>query len=119
MGGPRRSPAEAVASLSEAIDLIRATWDGGRRGGIFADGEQYRIRGAKRGPEPAHDVSIWLGVLGPRMLRLAGEKADGWLPSAERRPRSPRSARSAARSTTLTRTPLPTRTGTRTSTSVR
>ena len=52
MGGPRRSPAEAVASLSEAIDLIRATWDAGRRGGIFADGEQYRIRGAKRGPEP-------------------------------------------------------------------
>jgi alkanesulfonate monooxygenase SsuD/methylene tetrahydromethanopterin reductase-like flavin-dependent oxidoreductase (luciferase family) len=81
MGGPRRSPAEAVASLSEAIDLIRATWDAGRRGGIFADGEQYRIRGAKRGPEPAHDVPIWLGVLGPRMLRLAGEKADGWLPS--------------------------------------
>ena len=81
MGGPRRSPAEAVASLSEAIDLIRATWDAGRRGGIFAAGEQYRIRGAKRGPEPAHDVSIWLGVLGPRMLRLAGEKADGWLPS--------------------------------------
>jgi alkanesulfonate monooxygenase SsuD/methylene tetrahydromethanopterin reductase-like flavin-dependent oxidoreductase (luciferase family) len=81
MGGPRRSPAEAVASLGEAIDIIRATWDAGRRGGIFADGEQYQIRGAKRGPEPAHDVSIWLGVLGPRMLRLTGEKADGWLPS--------------------------------------
>ena len=32
MGGPRRSPAEAVTSLSEAIDLIRATWDAGRRG---------------------------------------------------------------------------------------
>jgi alkanesulfonate monooxygenase SsuD/methylene tetrahydromethanopterin reductase-like flavin-dependent oxidoreductase (luciferase family) len=81
MGGPRRSPAEAVAGLSEAIDIIRATWDTGRRGGIFADGAHYRIRGAKRGPEPAHDVSIWLGVLGPRMLRLTGEKADGWLPS--------------------------------------
>jgi alkanesulfonate monooxygenase SsuD/methylene tetrahydromethanopterin reductase-like flavin-dependent oxidoreductase (luciferase family) len=81
MGGPRRTPAEAVASLSEAIDIIRATWDAGQRGGIFADGEQYRIRGAKRGPEPAHDISIWLGVLGPRMLRLTGEKADGWLPS--------------------------------------
>jgi alkanesulfonate monooxygenase SsuD/methylene tetrahydromethanopterin reductase-like flavin-dependent oxidoreductase (luciferase family) len=81
MGGPRRSPADAVASLSEAIDIIRATWDAGRRGGIFADGEHYRVRGAKRGPEPAHDVSIWLGVLKPRMLRLTGEKADGWLPS--------------------------------------
>jgi len=81
MGGPRRSPAGAVASLSEAIDIIRATWDAGRRGGIFVDGEYYQARGAKRGPEPAHDVSIWLGVLKPRMLRLAGEKADGWLPS--------------------------------------
>jgi alkanesulfonate monooxygenase SsuD/methylene tetrahydromethanopterin reductase-like flavin-dependent oxidoreductase (luciferase family) len=81
MGGPRRSPAGAVASLGEAIDIIRATWDAGRRGGIFADGKQYRIRGAKRGPQPAHDVSIWLGVLGPRMLRLVGVKGDGWLPS--------------------------------------
>jgi alkanesulfonate monooxygenase SsuD/methylene tetrahydromethanopterin reductase-like flavin-dependent oxidoreductase (luciferase family) len=81
MGGPRRSPAGAVASLGEAIDIIRATWDAGRRGGIFADGEQYRIHGAKRGPQPAHDVSIWLGVVGPRMLRLVGGKADGWLPS--------------------------------------
>lgn len=81
MGGPKRSPGQAVASLSEAIDIIRATWDAGRRGGIFADGGHYRVHGAKRGPEPAHDVSIWLGVLGPRMLRLTGEKADGWLPS--------------------------------------
>jgi hypothetical protein len=81
MGGPRRSPGEAVAGLREAIDIIRATWDTGSRGGIFADGEQYRIHGAKRGPEPAHDVSIWLGVLGPRMLRLTGRKANGWLPS--------------------------------------
>jgi alkanesulfonate monooxygenase SsuD/methylene tetrahydromethanopterin reductase-like flavin-dependent oxidoreductase (luciferase family) len=81
MGGPRRSPADAVAGLSEAIDLIRATWDAGERGGIFADGREYQIRGAKRGPQPAHDVSIWLGAYKPRMLRLVGEKADGWLPS--------------------------------------
>ena len=81
MGGPRRSPSEAVAGLSEAIDLIRATWEADRRGGIFADGQEYKIRGAKRGPAPAHDVSIWLGVLKPRMLRLVGEKAEGWLPS--------------------------------------
>ncbi len=81
---PLRPPvliARQAASLSEAIDIIRATWDTGTRGGIFADGAQYRIHGAKRGPAPAHDVSIWLGVLGPRMLRLTGQKADGWLPS--------------------------------------
>jgi alkanesulfonate monooxygenase SsuD/methylene tetrahydromethanopterin reductase-like flavin-dependent oxidoreductase (luciferase family) len=81
MGGPRRSPAEAVAGLSEAIDVIRATWDTSQRGGIFANGQHYRIRGAKRGPEPAHDIAIWLGAYKPRMLRLTGEKADGWLPT--------------------------------------
>src|SRR5262249_60054750 len=34
MGGPRRSPREAVDALSEAIDVIRAVWDPSeRRGG--------------------------------------------------------------------------------------
>ncbi len=81
MGGPRRSPGEAVDALSEAIDVIRAIWDVSERGGVRVDGEHYRVWGAKRGPEPAHDISIWLGAYKPRMLRLTGEKADGWLPS--------------------------------------
>ena len=37
--------------------------------------------GAKRGPAPAHNIPIWIGALKPRMLRLIGRKADGWLPS--------------------------------------
>jgi FAD/FMN-containing dehydrogenase len=45
------------------------------------DGEYYRVRGAKRGPAPAHDIPIWVGAYKPRMLRLTGRKADGWLPS--------------------------------------
>ena len=81
MGGPNRARGGAVAALGEAIDIIRAVWDPAERGGVFADGEHYHVRGAKRGPEPAHDISIWLGALKPRMLRLIGEKADGWLPS--------------------------------------
>src|SRR5215813_5374901 len=52
MGGPRRTPAEAVTALGEAIDIIRAIWDRSARGGVFLDGEQYHVRGAKRGPEP-------------------------------------------------------------------
>src|SRR4029453_13713061 len=28
---------------------------------------------------PAHDIGIWLGSLGPKMLRLTGELADGWI----------------------------------------
>jgi alkanesulfonate monooxygenase SsuD/methylene tetrahydromethanopterin reductase-like flavin-dependent oxidoreductase (luciferase family) len=81
MGGPRRSPGQGVDALGEAIDIIRAIWDASARGGVRVDGEHYRVWGAKRGPEPAHDISIWLGARKPRMLRLIGEKADGWLPS--------------------------------------
>ncbi len=82
MGGPDRSKGGAVAALGEAIDIIRAIWDpSGERRGVYIDGEHYRVHGAKRGPEPAHDIEIWLGALKPRMLRLIGEKADGWLPS--------------------------------------
>ena len=81
MGGPRRTPGESVDALSEAIDVIRAVWDTGERGGVRVEGEHYRVVGAKRGPQPAHDIGIWLGAYKPRMLRLTGRKADGWLPS--------------------------------------
>jgi alkanesulfonate monooxygenase SsuD/methylene tetrahydromethanopterin reductase-like flavin-dependent oxidoreductase (luciferase family) len=84
VGGPRRTPGQAVDALSEAIDVIRAVWDPAERRGVNVDGEYYRVRGAKRGPEPAHDISIWLGAQKPRMLKLIGTKADGWLPSLSR-----------------------------------
>jgi FAD/FMN-containing dehydrogenase len=81
MGGPRRTPGQAVDALSEAIDIIRDIWNPAERRGVYVDGEHYRVHGAKRGPEPAHDIQIWLGAVKPRMLRLTGRKADGWLPS--------------------------------------
>lgn len=61
MGGPRRTPGEALRALDDGISTVRATW--------------------QRGPAPAHDVEIWLGAIGPRMLALTGRAADGWLPS--------------------------------------
>jgi alkanesulfonate monooxygenase SsuD/methylene tetrahydromethanopterin reductase-like flavin-dependent oxidoreductase (luciferase family) len=84
VGGPRRTPKEAVQALSEAIDLFHEVWDTATRGGVRLAGDHYRVTGAKRGPEPAHDISVWVGALKPRMLRLIGEKADGWLPSLPR-----------------------------------
>lgn len=81
MGGPKRSPGESVKALDEAVDVIRGLWDVSQRRGVHVDGEHYRVAGAKRGPEPAHEISIWLGAYKPRMLRLTGRKADGWLPS--------------------------------------
>jgi alkanesulfonate monooxygenase SsuD/methylene tetrahydromethanopterin reductase-like flavin-dependent oxidoreductase (luciferase family)/FAD/FMN-containing dehydrogenase len=81
MGGRRLGPGESVDALGEAIDVIRAVWDADSPGGVRVDGEHYRVKGAKRGPAPAHEISIWLGAYKPRMLRLTGAKADGWLPS--------------------------------------
>ena len=79
IGGPRRTAAQAVTALGEAIDIIRGIWDATAPGRVTVDGEHYRVRGAARGPAPAHDVSIWVPAGGPRMRRLVGAKADGWI----------------------------------------
>lgn len=79
MGGPRRTPGESVDALAEAIEIIRRFLRAD--GGIRFDGEHYQVAGAKPGPAPAHDVGIWVGAYGPRMLRLTGRLGDGWLPS--------------------------------------
>ncbi|MFF2847728.1 LLM class flavin-dependent oxidoreductase [Streptomyces sp. NPDC058001] len=78
-GGPRRTPGEAVTATREAIDVIRALWAPGRR--VRLDGKHYGLYGAAPGPVPAHDIGIWIGAVGPRMLRLVGTTGDGWLPS--------------------------------------
>ncbi|MCG7205415.1 LLM class flavin-dependent oxidoreductase [Streptomyces arenae] len=78
-GGPRRGPGEAVRATREAIDVIRALWSEGRR--VSLPGEHYGLDGATAGPAPAHPIGIWVGAIGPRMLKLTGAVADGWLPS--------------------------------------
>ncbi|UNK71349.1 LLM class flavin-dependent oxidoreductase [Microbacterium sp. H1-D42] len=81
MGGERLTPGESVTALEEGIDIIRGIWDAGNPERLVVDGKHHQVVGAKRGPAPAHDIGIWLGALKPRMLRLIGRKADGWLPS--------------------------------------
>ncbi len=81
MGGKRHSPGEAVDALEEAIDVVRGIWDTNQTRPMSFSGTHYQLRGAQRGPTPVHDIPIWLGALKPRMLRLIGRKADGWLPS--------------------------------------
>lgn len=81
MSGIRRTPAESLDQLSEAIDVIREIWRADERAQLRYDGDYYQLGGAKRGPEPAHRVPIWVGGRKPRMLRLIGTKADGWVPS--------------------------------------
>jgi alkanesulfonate monooxygenase SsuD/methylene tetrahydromethanopterin reductase-like flavin-dependent oxidoreductase (luciferase family) len=78
-GGPRREPRDALAALEEAIQVIRLMWSGERN--LRFAGEHYRLVGAHSGPVPVHPIGIWLGVYGPRALRLLGRLADGWVPS--------------------------------------
>lgn len=80
MGGPRRTPREAVDSLAEAIQVIRLLWSGERS--LRFEGRHYRLKGVHSGPVPAHDIGIWIGAAGPRMLNLIGRLADGWIPSS-------------------------------------
>jgi alkanesulfonate monooxygenase SsuD/methylene tetrahydromethanopterin reductase-like flavin-dependent oxidoreductase (luciferase family) len=79
MGGPRRSPGEAIDALEEAIRIVRAFWSGERT--ISFEGEHYTVKGVHPGEPPLHEIGIWLGVGKPRGLALAGRLADGWVPS--------------------------------------
>jgi alkanesulfonate monooxygenase SsuD/methylene tetrahydromethanopterin reductase-like flavin-dependent oxidoreductase (luciferase family) len=79
MDGPRRSPGEAVRSVEEAIQVMRLVWSEERS--VRFGGEIYALRGLKPGPHPTHEIGIWVGAGGPRMLDLIGRRADGWVPS--------------------------------------
>ncbi|HET7480752.1 MAG TPA: LLM class flavin-dependent oxidoreductase [Rubrobacteraceae bacterium] len=79
MDGPRRSPAEAVRSVEEAIQVMRLVWSEERS--LRFEGEIYALNGMRPGPRPVHDIGIWIGAAGPRMLQLVGRLADGWVPS--------------------------------------
>jgi alkanesulfonate monooxygenase SsuD/methylene tetrahydromethanopterin reductase-like flavin-dependent oxidoreductase (luciferase family) len=80
MGGPRRTPGEAVAAFEEAIAILRLLWSDERS--VRFQGAHYRVVGVKPGPVPAHPIGIWVGGFGPRMLALTGRLADGWVPSS-------------------------------------
>ena len=66
MGGRQLSPKQSVDALEQAIFELRDFWKG---------------EGKFDGPQPAHDIGIWLGAYKPRMLRITGALADGWVPS--------------------------------------
>jgi alkanesulfonate monooxygenase SsuD/methylene tetrahydromethanopterin reductase-like flavin-dependent oxidoreductase (luciferase family) len=66
MGGRRLSARQSVDALEQAIVDIHEFWLG---------------EGKFDGPQPAHPIGIWLGAYKPRMLRITGSLADGWIPS--------------------------------------
>jgi alkanesulfonate monooxygenase SsuD/methylene tetrahydromethanopterin reductase-like flavin-dependent oxidoreductase (luciferase family) len=77
MGAPALTPAQSLAALGEAVTVVRAMWNGERRGLRF-DGSYYRLSGVHAGPAPEHPIPIWIGAARPRALALTGRLADGW-----------------------------------------
>ncbi|TCO32436.1 luciferase-like monooxygenase [Kribbella steppae] len=75
IGGPDRTPAEALEALAEGIGLLRRLWTEPDR--VVADGKYYPLN-VRTGPLPLHDIAIWVGSVGPRSMQLTGRLADGW-----------------------------------------
>jgi probable F420-dependent oxidoreductase len=65
-----------VPRLREAVRLIRLALSGDK---VDFKGKYYRASNFRLWITPPEPVKIYLGVVGPRMLELAGELADGVL----------------------------------------
>lgn len=81
VGGRRLEPGQAVEALGEAIQIIRELWNADAAGPARFEGKFYSVSGAKRGPRTPHAIGIHIGAYKPKMLRLTGRLADGWIPS--------------------------------------
>lgn len=81
MGGRKLTAGQSIEALSEGINIIRSLWDSSAASSVEFEGAHYQVHAAERGPAPAHKVDIWVGAYKPRILRLTGRLADGWLPS--------------------------------------
>lgn len=73
---------QPVSRLEEGLAIIRRLWESGGRPVDF-EGRFWRLESAVLGLRPYSDryPPIWIAAHGPRMLRLAGRYADGWLPT--------------------------------------
>jgi len=67
--------------LEDALRVIRALWEHDEP--IDYDGPVYTLRDAVCGMGPYGDrfPPIWVAAHGPRLCRVTGELADGWLPT--------------------------------------
>ncbi|QEC50520.1 LLM class flavin-dependent oxidoreductase [Baekduia soli] len=70
-----------VGRLEEAVRLMRLLWSTDKP--VDFDGQFFRLRDAVLGLQPyeGRPPEVWLAAHGPRMLRITGRLADGWLPT--------------------------------------
>jgi F420-dependent oxidoreductase-like protein len=62
-----------AAAMREYLDIVRTSL---RDGGCSIEGKHFSAHWAYSGPRRA-DMPVFISALGPRMLELAGEEADG------------------------------------------
>ena len=65
---------EPLQRASETIDVLRLMFAGEK---VTYEGKTLSVNGYRMMPPPPKPIPIYLGALNKRMLRLAGEKADG------------------------------------------
>ena len=78
-GVPRLSPGESIDAFREALAVVRAVLDTNAERRVRIDGAYHQLDRAAPGPTPAHEIPILLGAARPKMLRLLGAEADGWI----------------------------------------
>ena len=74
------TPGQRVTRTSEALELITRLWTGEK---VSFEGKAYNSDGAIISPVPTQKPfpPMWFGVRGPRMLDLAAQYADAWIPT--------------------------------------
>ncbi|MFV0317876.1 MAG: LLM class flavin-dependent oxidoreductase [Microthrixaceae bacterium] len=71
-----------ASRLEEALEIVRLLWE--NEGNVSYDSQFWTHEDAVLGLGPVADGEyppIWVAAHGPRMLKIAGRLADGWLPT--------------------------------------
>lgn len=71
-----------VGKLREALEIIRMVWS--THEPFDYDGRYWKLKDAVMSLRPAEDGKpppIWVAALGPKMLEIAAEYGDGWIPT--------------------------------------
>jgi alkanesulfonate monooxygenase SsuD/methylene tetrahydromethanopterin reductase-like flavin-dependent oxidoreductase (luciferase family) len=71
-------PKSPLTATREAVTIVRRLLDGEE---VTMDGKVFHCDAIQLTHAPAERVPIFMGVIGPKMLRLSGELADGTLAS--------------------------------------
>lgn len=76
-GIPFGTTAELFTGLRDAVVIMRGLWANET---FTYEGKVYRTTNGTIGMRPATGrIPIWIGALGPQMMRYTGRVADGWM----------------------------------------